>query len=338
MSETRVGIKGFGRIGRAVFRQALDRDDVTVVAINDLVGADDLAYLLRYDSVYGRLGSDVALEDGQLRVGDLRVAVSSEKDPSSIRWSDHDVDVVVEATGAFRAREKAAAHLQHAPRVLISAPSDDADAHIVHGVNHDVFDPDAHQVVSATSCTTNCLVPMLHVLDEAFGLELATFTTVHAYTASQTLVDTAARKRRRGRAAGVNLIPTSTGAAKASERALPHLAGRIEGMAMRAPVPVGSVTDLVAQLRDPVDTKKLVSAFRTVAHGALEGVLRLEEEEIVSCDIVGDPHSCVIDQASLSVQGDHTAKILGWYDNEWGYSARLLDLSAHMAGVVGTRS
>mgnify|MGYP006292029265 FL=1 len=334
MSATRVGINGFGRIGRAAFRQTLRRDDVEVVAINDLIPIDDLAYLLRHDSVYGRLDESVRVDDDRLVVGDAPVTVHSTEDPGRIRWADHDVDVVIEATGAFRARDAAARHLENARCVLISAPSDDADAHVVYGVNHDAYDPNDHPVASSTSCTTNCLVPMLHVLDGAFGIETATFTTVHAATASQHLVDGAARKRRRGRSALVNLIPTSTGAAKASERALPHLEGRLDGLALRVPVAVGSVTDLVARVGARTDADAVVRAFVEAAEGPLGGVLRVEEQEMVSQDVVGDPHSCVIDRPTVRVQDGSVVKILGWYDNEWGYAARMLDLTVHAARAL----
>jgi glyceraldehyde 3-phosphate dehydrogenase len=328
MSAYRVGINGFGRIGRAVFRQMFEREGLEVAAINDLSSADDLAYLLRNDSVHGRLEQRIEVDDGRLVLDDERIPFTSVEDPAEIDWKEQGVDLVIEATGVFRGRDDAAKHLEAgASHVLVTAPSDDADAHVVYGVNHRSVDPERHRVISATSCTTNCLVPMVHVLHEAFGLESATFITVHAYTASQTLVDTPMRKRRRGRAAALNMIPTTTGAAKASERVLTHLRGRLQGMALRVPVPDGSITDLVARLEMDVDVDAVVGAFAQAAHGALDGVLRVEEDEIVSLDVVGDPASCVVDRPTISVHRGRTVRVLGWYDNEWGYASRVVDLT-----------
>ena len=333
MPVTRVGINGFGRIGRCAFRQLFEREDIEVALINDLVDGEDLAYLLKYDSVHGRLEQPIRFEDGHLTIEDDRVAVTSVKDPAEIPWGDHGVDIVIESTGVFRARDKAAGHLDPVKAVVISAPSDDADAHVVYGVNHESIDAKQHRVISATSCTTNCLVPMVHVLDQAFGVESGTFTTVHAYTASQKLVDTAARKRRRGRAGALNLIPTSTGAAEASGRVLEHLGGKLHGIAVRVPVPSGSLTDLVVRCRDRVDASKVADAYEKAANGPLEGVLRLADDDLVSLDIVGDEHSVIVDRPMISVTDDHTVKVIGWYDNEWGYAARLVDLVEYVGDL-----
>ncbi len=333
MSEVRVGINGFGRIGRCAFKQIVDREGLRVVAVNDLADRGDLAYLLKYDSVHGWYPRKVEHEDSAFVVAGERIPYYSERNPAEIPWGDHGVDIVLEATGAFRVREKAAQHLAGgAKRVLISAPSEDADGMFVLGVNADGYDPARHQVVSMASCTTNCLAPVAKVLHESFGVEHLMITTVHAYTSSQALMDTPVRKRRRGRSAAVSIIPTTTGAAKATEIVLPELAGRMDGMAIRVPVPDGSVTDIVATLDSDVTVASVNGALEEASQEqSLKGILRVSYEALVSRDILGDPHSSIIDAESTRVLRNRVVKILSWYDNEWGYSARLVDFAAYMA-------
>ncbi|HEX5043149.1 MAG TPA: type I glyceraldehyde-3-phosphate dehydrogenase [Candidatus Polarisedimenticolaceae bacterium] len=333
MTAVRVGINGMGRIGRAVLRQIADRDDVEVAAVNDLVDLGELAYMLQYDSVHGRFGP-VETRGSHLVVRGQEIAVSSHRTPEDIPWRDAGAEVVIESTGAFRARSAAAGHLQSgAERVILSAPSDDADLTVVLGVNERAYDPARHRVVSMASCTTNCLAPMVKVLHEEFSVEVAVFTTIHAYTSSQSLVDGPARKRPRGRAAALSIIPTTTGAAQAAERVLPELAGRIHGMAMRVPVPDGSVTDLVARLGREVTAEEVNGAFRSAAsRREWQGILGVSDERLVSADIVGDPRSALIDAPNTQVSQGRTTKVLAWYDNEWGYAARLVDFAVHVSG------
>jgi glyceraldehyde 3-phosphate dehydrogenase len=333
VSTIRIGINGFGRIGRAVFKQ-LDKDSgVVVAAVNDLSDLESLAYLLRYDSVFGRYRPPVSTRPGALVVAGEEIPFFSERDPSRIPWRAAGADIVLECTGAFRSRAKAAGHLEAgADRVIVSAPSDDADAMLVMGVNADDYDPEKHRVISMASCTTNCLAPIAKVIDETFGIESLMLTTVHAYTSSQSLVDTPTRKRRRGRAAALSIIPTTTGATQATERVLPRLAGRMNGMAMRVPVADGSVCDIVATLARDASAADVNAALSAAArHPPLEGILRVTDDEIVSCDIVGDPASAIVDAPSTLDLGRRVVKILAWYDNEWGYAARLVDLCAHLA-------
>ncbi|MDP8958737.1 MAG: type I glyceraldehyde-3-phosphate dehydrogenase [Actinomycetota bacterium] len=334
MAKVNVGINGFGRIGRAAFKQLLEGDRAEVVAVNDLADVGDLAYLLQYDSVYGRF-DEVRSDGSSLTAKGSKVPFFSHSHPREIPWKEVGAQVVIESTGAFRGRREAAAHLEAgAERVIISAPSSDVEGTFVPGVNEDEFDPVRHQVVSLASCTTNCLAPVVKVLQEVFGVDYVMFTTVHAYTSSQSLVDTPVRKRRRGRAAALSVIPTTTGAAQATERVLPELEGRIDGMAMRVPVPDGSVTDLVAQLQQDVTPAQVNEAFRKAAERPrLERVLAVTEDELVSQDIVGDPHSAIVDASSTRVLKDRVAKVVAWYDNEWGYAARLVDFAAHIGGA-----
>ncbi|MGQ0849555.1 MAG: type I glyceraldehyde-3-phosphate dehydrogenase [Actinomycetota bacterium] len=331
MKATKVGINGLGRIGRTVLRQIADREEVDVVAVNDLAALDDLTYMLRYDSVHGRFGP-VEHKNSSLVVRGNDIPFFSHDDPSAIPWADVGAEVVIEATGAFRSRAAAAGHLvAGAERVIVSAPSDDVDVTVVLGVNEHDYDAAHHQVVSLASCTTNCLAPVVKVLNQAFGVEQAVFTTIHAYTSSQSLVDGPARTRPRGRAAAVSIIPTTSGAAKAAERVLPELAGRISGMAMRVPVPDGSVTDLVAQLQKDATVQEVNDAFREAStRPELEGILGVSEDRLVSVDIIGDPRSAVVDVASTHVSHGGVAKVLAWYDNEWGYAARLVDFARFM--------
>jgi glyceraldehyde 3-phosphate dehydrogenase len=325
---TRIGINGLGRIGRCALRAAWERPDVEVVAANDLVDPGDMAYLVAHDSVHGRFPTAVAAADGALVLGDRTIPFHAERDPASIPWGDLGVDVVIESTGAFRSRADAAGHLDAgASTVLISAPSDDADVTIVPGVNDAELDTDRHGVISMASCTTNCVAPVLLALHRRFGVERGTFTTIHAYTSSQGLVDGPSRKRRRGRAAALSMVPTTTGAAVATERVLPSLEGRLDGLAVRVPVPDGSLVDLVATLDNDVAVEDLVECFREAAAGDLAGVLGVSDDELVSIDIVGRPESALVDVATLGVLGGRTVKVLAWYDNEMGYATRLVDLA-----------
>jgi len=329
----RVGINGFGRIGRSVFKQFLEKDDFQVVGINDLANIEDLAYLLKYDSVHGWYPKEVAAEKSAIRVADQRFPFHSSPDPAQIPWKDLGAEIIMECSGALRSRAKAAGHLEAgARRVILSAPSDDADATIVLGVNEESYKPESHEIVSMASCTTNCLAPVAKVLHTVFGVESIVFTTVHAYTASQSLMDTPARHRRRGRAAALSIIPTTTGAAKAAEKVLPELKGRIAGMAMRVPVPDGSITDMVVALQKDATAEQVHEALQHASEKApLKGILRVTREALVSQDIIGDPHSSVVDALSTLMLGKRTAKVLAWYDNEWGYSARLVDFARLLA-------
>jgi glyceraldehyde 3-phosphate dehydrogenase len=330
---TRIAINGFGRIGRCSFKQFVSDDRFEVVGINDLADLDELAYLLKYDSVHGWYPRKVSTADGHLVVDDQKIPFSQERNPAALPWGDLGADVVVEATGALRSREDAAGHLEAgAKRVVISAPSDDADAMFVYGVNEDTFDPEQHYVVSNASCTTNCLAPVAKVLSDSFGVEFLMMSTIHAYTASQTLMDTPTRKRRRGRAAAVSVIPTTTGAAKATGKVIPELEGKMDGMAFRVPVENGSVTDITAHLSRDVTVEEVHSALAEAADGRMKGVLRLTDEALVSRDIIGDPHSSIVDTLSTMLLQDNVVKIVSWYDNEWGYSARMVDISAVVAG------
>lgn len=331
-NKIRIGINGFGRIGRSVFRIAEGRDDVEVVGINDLGDPGDLGYLLSYDSVHGRFDRPVRAEADAIIVGERRVPFTQTRNPAEIPWGKWGVDVVIEATGVLTKREQAAGHLAGgAKRVMISAPAKGPDATFVYGVNHTSFDPAKHQVVSNASCTTNCLAPVAKVLEDEFGVEFIFITTVHAYTATQGLLDMpTAKDRRRGRAAAISIIPASTGAAKATSEVIPSLAGKMDGMALRVPVPDGSITDIVATLKRPTSVDEIHAKLRAYAAGSMQGVLAVAEDELVSADIVGDPHSSIVDSTSTMMLGDRTVKILSWYDNEWGYSARCVDLAIYM--------
>ena len=329
----RVAINGFGRIGRCTFKQFLEDDRFEVVGINDLSDLDDLAYLLKYDSVHGWYPRKVSTDGSTLVVDGHKIPFSQERDPSRLPWADLGVDVVVEATGAMRSREDAAGHIEAGARkVVISAPSDDADATFVVGVNEDTYDPDNHHVVSNASCTTNCLAPVAKVLSDRFGIEHLMLSTIHAYTSSQSLMDLPTRKRRRGRAAALSIIPTTTGATKATEKVIPELAGKMTGMAYRVPVEDGSVSDITATLSREVTIEEVHEALAEAAEGRMKSVLRLTEEELVSRDIIGDPHSSIVDTPSTLLLNGNVIKLVAWYDNEWGYSARMVDISAIVAG------
>jgi glyceraldehyde 3-phosphate dehydrogenase len=325
----RVGINGFGRMGRALYRASLQRDlGIEVVAVNELGSLPTMAGLLARDSVFGRLGRDVKVGQDELVVDGSPVAFLSEKDPAVVPWKDLGVLVVVEATGRFRTRETAAAHLLGgATRVVVSAPCKDADATIVLGVNEGDLDPARHRVISNASCTTNCLAPMVKVLEDNFGVEQGFITTVHAYTGDQMLVDGPHKDPRRARAAAVNIVPTSTGAARATGLVLPAVAGRLDGSALRVPVADGSITDLVAWVRRPVTVAEVNTAFRESGAGSLARILEYSEEPLVSSDIIGASASCVFD-SGLTMAAGQLVKVYGWYDNEWGYANRLGELAA----------
>ena len=330
----RVAINGFGRIGRGYLRAALANSSVDVVAINDLTSPQINAHLLKYDSTQGLLEQAVSVTDNELVVGDHRIKVLALRNPAELPWGELGVDVVIESTGIFTTREAASAHLlAGAKRVIISAPAPDVDATFVVGVNHDTFDPVAHFVVSNASCTTNCFVPMVKVLDDAFGVEAGLMTTVHAYTNDQNLLDLAHKDPRRARAAAVNIVPSSTGAARATSLVLASMNGRLDGTSLRVPIPDGSITDFTAVVRTTT-VAEINEAFATAAAGALKDVLVYTDEPIVSSDIVGSPASCTFDSLMTMVQriDDHKSlvKVFGWYDNEWGYSNRLVDLTSHI--------
>ena len=329
----RLGINGFGRIGRMVIRRTLTHRDVEVVAVNDLADIGDLAYLLKYDSVHGAFPGSVSHEERSLLVDGKAIHFFSEAEPGKIPWAMAGVDVVLESTGAFRKREAAAQHLQGGARkVLISAPSESADVTLVPGVNDAQYDRTRHQVISMASCTTNSLAPVAKVLHEQLGIVHLFITTVHAYTASQVILDTPMRKRRRGRAAALSMIPASTGAAKATALVLPELTGKIDGMAIRVPVPDGSVTDIVAELEKATSVEELNAQLRAASQAPpLQGILSVSDEELVSVDIIGNPHSTIVDASSTRVLNGTMVKILAWYDNEWGYSCRLVELADRLS-------
>ncbi len=323
----RVGINGFGRIGRMFFRVVKDRGlDLDVVAVNDLTDPETLALLLRRDSVYGSYPGDVEATDNGLRVDGDELQVLSERDPADLPWADLGADVVVESTGLFRSRDEAGKHLDAGARkVVISAPASGEDITVVLGANEDAYDSDEHHIISNASCTTNCVVPLAKVLDERFGIASGFMTTVHAYTNDQALHDGPHKDLRRARAAALSIIPTTTGAAKASSLALPQLEGKLDGMALRVPVPVGSITDLVVVTEREADVDAVNEAYAKAASNELEGILEYTEEPIVSADIVGNPHSCILDAGSTLANGN-LVKVFGWYDNEWGFSNRLAEL------------
>ncbi len=324
----RVGINGFGRIGRNFYRAAAASGaDVELVAVNDLTSPSTNAHLLKYDSTHGRLNGEVSATDDSISVGSKSFKVFAERDPKALPWGDLGVDVVIESTGIFTDGEKASAHIEGgAPRVIISAPATNVDATFVVGVNDDTFDP-SQKIVSNASCTTNCFVPMIKVLDDAFGVERGLMTTVHAYTNDQNLLDLAHSDLRRGRAAAANIVPSSTGAARATSLVLASMKGRLDGTALRVPVQDGSITDFTGLLGRDVTIDEINEAFKAAAtNGPLSKVLVYTEDPIVSSDIVGSPASCTFD-AKLTMAMGNMVKVLGWYDNEWGYSNRLVDLA-----------
>jgi glyceraldehyde 3-phosphate dehydrogenase len=324
----RVGINGFGRIGRNFFRAARARGaDIEFVAVNDLGDAKTMAHLLKYDSVLGPLGDDVEAADGAIQVADLELRLLNERDPAALPWRDLGVQVALESTGLFTKRDDAQKHLDAgAEKVVISAPATDPDVTIVLGVNDDAYDREQHRIVSNASCTTNCVAPLAKVLNDAWGIESGFMTTIHAYTNDQQILDLPHKDLRRARAAGINLIPTSTGAARAIGLVIPELQGKVDGISIRAPVPDGSVVDLVAHLGAEVDVDEVNAKFAEVADtGVLEGILRYSDDPIVSTDVVGSAYSSIFDSELTMAKGNEV-KVFGWYDNEWGYSCRLVDL------------
>ncbi len=327
----RVGINGFGRIGRNFFRAVAAANqagtaDIEIVAANDLGDLATMAHLLKYDSILGRYPADVSVVDGGIQVGDRMLTIFAERDPASLKWGDVGADVVIESTGFFTDAAKAKAHVDGgAKKVIISAPASNEDVTIVMGVNHEQYDPAAHTVISNASCTTNCLGPMAKAIHDEFGIVKGLMTTVHAYTQDQNLQDAPHKDLRRARAAAVNLVPTSTGAAKAIGLVLPDLKGKLDGYAVRVPIPTGSATDLTVELGREATTDEVNAAVQAAAEGPMKGFLRYSTDPIVSSDIVTDPASCIFDAPLTKVIGNQ-AKVVGWYDNEWGYSNRLADL------------
>ncbi|MFP5316750.1 MAG: type I glyceraldehyde-3-phosphate dehydrogenase [Acidimicrobiia bacterium] len=335
----RVGINGFGRIGRNFYRATKKRGaDIDVVAVNDLTSPATLAHLLKYDSVLGRLDAEVSVTDDGIKIDDDEFRVTAERDPKALPWGELGVDVVIESTGLFTDRDKAAAHLDAgALRVIISAPATGADATFVVGVNDDTYDPENHKVVSNASCTTNCFVPMVKVLDEAFGIQKGLMTTVHAMTNDQNLLDLQHKDLRRGRSAAINIVPSSTGAARATGLVLESMKGRLDGSALRVPVPDGSITDFTAILDKEVTVEEVNEAFKkAAAEGRLKGIIEYSTDPIVSTDIVGSPASVVFD-SDLTMTMGNLVKVCGWYDNEWGYSNRLVDLTLLVGGSNGSK-
>jgi len=328
----RIGINGFGRIGRLVVRAALKRKaDVEIVAANDITDAATLAHLLQHDSVHGTWPDPVTVEGDTIRVAGQRIKILKEKDPAALPWKALGVDIVLEATGLFTDREKAAAHIAAGARVVaVSAPSKGADATVVVGVNDAAYEKGKHQVVSVASCTTNCLAPVASVLHQAFGIERGIMTTIHAYTNDQRILDLPHKDLRRARAAAMNMIPTSTGAAKAIGLVIPELAGRLDGVAIRVPVPDGSVVDLTCIVSKKTDKAGVNAAMKAAAEGPMKGILQYSEAPLVSSDIIGNPHSSVFDAPLTAVLEGNLIKVFSWYDNEWGFSNRVVDLFARL--------
>ena len=331
----KVGINGFGRIGRNYLRAEMAKGtDLEVVAVNDLSDPKALAHLLKYDSVTGRLDAEVRVEGQNIIVGDYKIKVLAERDPAALGWGDLGVDIVIESTGRFTDAKDAIKHIEAgAKKVLISAPATGEDATFVIGVNEHLYDPANHHIISNASCTTNCLAPLAKVFNDEFGIENGLMTTVHAYTADQNLQDGPHSDLRRARAAAINIVPSSTGAAKAIGLVLPELKGKLDGYALRVPVPTGSITDLTLLSKKKVTIEEIKAAYKNAAEGPLKGILKYTEDEIVSSDIVTDPHSSIFDAGLVKVI-DQTVKISSWYDNEWGYSNRLVDLTVLVANKL----
>lgn len=330
----KVGINGFGRIGRSVFRKAMQVGGIDFVAVNDLTNAKTLAHLLKYDSTQGRFKGEVSVDGNDLIVNGDRLRITAERDPANLKWGELGADIVIESTGIFATREGCTKHLNAGAKkvILTVPPKDPVDAMVVLGVNDNVLTKD-HKIVSNASCTTNCLAPMVKVLHDAFGVEHGLMTTIHSYTNDQNILDLPHSDLRRARAAALNIIPTSTGAARAIGSIIPELKGKLDGTSLRVPTPTGSITDLVATLKKTVTKDEVNAAFKTAAGGNLKGILSYTEDPIVSTDIVGDTHSCILDSLETMVMGGNSVKVLGWYDNEWGYSCRVVDLLTKLASL-----
>ena len=334
----RVAINGFGRIGRLVLRAAkkAGRTDLDFVAVNDLTDNKTLAHLLKYDSVHGRYSGSVEATEGGLKVDGDDLKVFAERDPAKLPWADLGVDIVVESTGRFTARDAAASHLEAgAKKVIISAPAKNEDITVVLGVNHEAYDPANHHVISNASCTTNCLAPVVKVLMDSFGFRHGFMTTVHAYTNDQNILDLPHKDLRRARAAGMSMIPTTTGAAKATGLVIPEVKGKIDGIAIRVPTPDVSVVDLVAEVEKDATVEQVNAAFKAAAAGPMAGILGVSDEPLVSVDYTGDPHSSIVDLKSTNVLDGRMVKVLSWYDNEWGYSQRVVDLAVYVGERLG---
>ena len=329
----RVAINGFGRIGRNILRASLGSlDKIEFVCINDVTDAPTLAHLLKYDSIFGKIPAEVSVKGNSIILNGKEIKITAEKDPAKLPWKELNIDIALECTGLFTNREKAELHLAAgAKKVLISAPAKDEDITICLGVNHENYDPKKHSIISNASCTTNCLAPVAKVLNDNFGIVKGLMTTVHAYTNDQKILDLPHKDLRRARAAALSMIPTSTGAAKAVSLVLPELKGKLDGMAVRVPVPTVSVVDLTAELSKPGTAEEINAAFKAAADGKLKGVLEYVDELLVSVDFKGNPHSSIFDAPSTKVIGGNMVKVLAWYDNEWGYSCRTADLAAMMA-------
>jgi glyceraldehyde 3-phosphate dehydrogenase len=329
----RVGVNGFGRIGRCVLREVINRNDIEIVGINDIADLNNLAYLFKYDSVHRRFDGDVKVAGNSLVVNGKKVPFTQEKEPEELPWGSLGADIVFEATGIFRTRDMAAKHLKAgAKKVIVSAPfkGDDGDFTIVYGVNHNQYDPAKHEIISNASCTTNCFAPVVKVINETFGIEQGLMTTAHAYTSSQKVLDLPAKDWRRGRAASLSIIPTTTGAAIATTKVFPELKGKLDAIALRAPVPDGAVVDFVCKVGKEASVDSVNSAFKKYANGELKGVLQYSEDPIVSMDIIGNPHSSIFDPEYTKVIGGTLVKVLSWYDNEWGFSMRMIDVAIMM--------
>lgn len=330
---TKVAVNGFGRIGRLVFRHLMDNDELDIVAVNDIAPLDNLLYLLKYDSAQKNPDVPIQEKGNSFTFGGKEVTFTSEKDPADLPWKEMGVEIVIESTGFFTDREGASKHLKAgAKRVIISAPAKNVERTICMGVNEEEFNPEKDMILSNASCTTNCLSPVAKVLDENFGIASGILTTIHAYTSSQAIVDSPKKKWRRGRAAAVSLVPTTTGAAIATTQVLPQLEGKMDGMAIRAPIPVGSVIDFTVHTEKPITKEQVNQAFKKASSSKeLKGILGVSDEELVSTDIIGCEYSALVDLESTMVIGDHDLKVLAWYDNEWGYALRCVDLAEYIA-------
>jgi glyceraldehyde 3-phosphate dehydrogenase len=330
----KIAINGFGRIGRQVFRILHDDPTVDIVAINDLTDPSMLAHLLKYDSVHRRFNADIVLNGSEMVVDGKVVHLSAEKDPSKLPWANLGVELVLECTGIFTSKDKAQHHITAgAQYVIISAPANDSDLTVVVGVNDDQLDSSKHKIVSNASCTTNCLAPVIKVLDQAFGIERGLMTTIHSYTNDQQLLDLPHKDKRRARAAALSMIPSSTGAAKAIGLVLPHLKGKLDGIAVRVPTPNVSLVDVVVFTKKETSVQEVNALLKSASENELKGILGFEEDELVSCDFIGDPRSSIVDAKNTAVNGGNMVKVLSWYDNEWGFSNRMVDLTKKLLGL-----